>query len=82
MKNMFSLSCQLDPIDLQEIFEDSRNSRAISRDFDAGSFFRAEIMIFSVAGVRADLGRHEFTSAAGVTLPLRRRRCYGLRRLA
>ena len=73
-KNMFYLSSHLDPTDLQEIFEDSRNSCAISRDLDMGSFFRTEIMIFSPAGVRTDRGRHEFTSASGVNSTLRRRR--------
>jgi len=71
---MFSLSIQAGQIDLQEIFEGSPYSRAISRDLDAGSLFAAAVMKFSLAGVRTERGRHEFTSAIGVTLPLRRRR--------
>jgi len=73
-KKVFFLNSQVDQIDLQEIFEGSPHSRVTSRDLDAGSIFTAAIMIFSLAGVRTDRGRHEFTSAIGVTLPLRRRR--------
>jgi hypothetical protein len=69
-KVCLSLSSQCDPFDLQEIFGDSRNPRAIFCDFDAGSVFGAEIMIFSLAGVRTDRARHEFTSAGVVTLPV------------
>jgi len=56
-KLCFSLSSQLGPTDLQEIFGDSRNSRAIFCDLDAGSVFGAEIMIFSLAVVRIDRGQ-------------------------
>ena len=64
----------MDQIYLQEIFEGSPHSRVTSRDLDTGSLFTAAIIIFSLAGIRKDSGRHEFTSAIGVTLPLRRRR--------
>jgi hypothetical protein len=67
---MLSLSSHVNPIDLQEIFEDSPISRARSRDLAVGCLFTAAIMTYSLVGVLIERRRHAFTSGSGVTLPV------------